>query len=131
MWGTDTCRCGVTCEPLFVEGIFRRKNTVLFLTEPRRRFFVFTESTFDGSQAAAPRDEGVAVRWAKHAVSVVSQFTRLSLRLGGTWPNGPLLVMLQFVGPSVLGGDENGTRGKTTSAPPIGLSGRSQRLFNP
>jgi hypothetical protein len=87
------------------------------LDEDGKQFFkLFQESSFEGSQAAALEMMKIAKRQTKHnQMFYVSQSLRLlavseSEKL--SWPNSPLLVILQLVDPSVLSGDE----GKSTTA---------------
>jgi hypothetical protein len=77
------------------------------LTEDMKRFFkLFEESTFEGSRAVALKMRKIAKRQTKHNqkfllchvfhVLVLSDLKMLS------WPNSPLLVMLQFIDPNVV-----------------------------
>jgi hypothetical protein len=79
--------------------------------EDKKRFFIlFTESTFEGSLAATREMKKIAKRQNKHnqiflllhglGVLVQSDSDMLS------WPNSPLLVMLQVFDTSVLLGEE-------------------------
>jgi hypothetical protein len=91
----------------------------LFETQERnlegnmKRFFkLFEESTFEESRAAARKMRKVAKRESKHNQEF-TLFDSLHLLIRSdsemlSWPNSPLLVMLQFVDPNVLAaGDEN------------------------
>jgi hypothetical protein len=93
------------------------------LNEGYKRFFeLFEESSFQGSQAAARKMKKHAKRQTK-----VNQYCLLfhSLRFlirsdlkMLSWPNSPLLVILQLVDPNVLCGDsgmplEEGETGET------------------
>jgi hypothetical protein len=75
-----------------------------------KRFFkLFQESTFEGSQAAAGEMKDIAKRQPKHNQKVLllhglRMLIRSNLEML-SWPNSPLLVMLQFVDPNVLHGD--------------------------
>jgi hypothetical protein len=78
-----------------------------FLDEDGKRFFkLFEESTFEGSQAAARKMKKIAKRQTKnkqkfllfHSLHLLACSDSAML----TWPNSPLLVMLQFVDPNVL-----------------------------
>jgi hypothetical protein len=83
------------------------------LVQDGKRFFkLFQESTFEGSQAAARKMKKIAKRHTKrgqrfllfhslHLLARSADSEKLS------WPNSPLLVLLQFVDPSVLTGDED------------------------
>jgi hypothetical protein len=82
-------------------------------TEDMTRFFkLFEESTFEGSRAAAQNMKKIA----KHQVKQNQKFLlirSLYLLLRSnlemlSWPNSPLLVMLHFVSPHVMSGDEAG-----------------------
>jgi hypothetical protein len=82
------------------------------LGEGKKRFFkLFEESTFEGSRATAQ----IMTRFAKRQRNPDKRFLlfhslRVLIRSSNSemlsWPNGPLLVMLQFVDPNVLFGDE-------------------------
>jgi hypothetical protein len=81
------------------------------LDEDAKRFFrLFQESTFEGSQAAARQMKKVARRQTKHHQKFLLLY---SLKFLGrsdsemlSWPNSPLLVLLQFVDPNMLSGNE-------------------------
>jgi hypothetical protein len=82
------------------------------LDENGKRFFkLFEESTFKGSRAAAKKMANIAKRQIKisqmdlvyHSLSVLVRSSNLEML---SWPNSPLLVMLQFVDPNELFGDE-------------------------
>jgi hypothetical protein len=87
------------------------------MDEHARRFFkLFQESTFEGSQAAARKMKAFANMQTKH---IQKCLLFLSLRILArcdskmlAWPNSPLLVMLQFVDPNVLSGDEDAPLGE-------------------
>jgi hypothetical protein len=77
-----------------------------------RRFFkLFEESTFEGSGAAALEMKKYAKRQDKyiqtfllfHSLKVVGRSNSEML----SWPNSPLLVLLQLVDPNILSGDES------------------------
>jgi hypothetical protein len=93
------------------------KDTSAVLTGVEKRFFeLFQESTFEGSRAAALEMKKIAKRQSKNNQKFLlfhSLFflVRSDLEIL-SWPNSPLLVMLQFVDPNVLSGDEQqgGTR---------------------
>jgi hypothetical protein len=82
------------------------------LTEHMKRFFkLFMESTFDGSRAAAQKmKEIVKLQTKQHQQFLL--FHSLNLLVTSSkskmlsWPNSPLLVMLHFVDPNVLDGNE-------------------------
>jgi hypothetical protein len=83
------------------------------LREDGKRFFkLFKESTFEGSQAAARKMKKIVKRQTKHNQKFML-FHSLVLLIHSSdsemlsWPNSPLLVLLQFVDPNVLFGDEN------------------------
>jgi hypothetical protein len=77
-----------------------------------KRFFkLFEESTLEGSQAAAREMRKIARRQTKyiqesflfHSLHVLVRCSKSEMLL---WPNSPLLVLLQFVDPSVLSAGE-------------------------
>jgi hypothetical protein len=101
------------------------KETERSLDYNRKRFFtLFTESTFEGRQAAARKMKKIAAGQTKryqqylllHSLYLLIHTDSEKL----LWPNSPLLVLLQFVDPTFFGirGDE------IQSAPQVGLSGR-------
>jgi hypothetical protein len=80
--------------------------------EGNKRFFkIFQESTFEGSRAAAQKMKKYAKRQTKqnqknlflHSSLFLTRFPSEML----SWPNSPLLVLLQFVDPNdlILGGE--------------------------
>jgi hypothetical protein len=82
------------------------------LTEDTKRFFkLFEESTFEGSRAAAQKMKKIAKRQTKrnqkflflHSFCVLVRCSVSDMLL---WPSSPLLVMLQFVDPNVLFGED-------------------------
>jgi hypothetical protein len=80
--------------------------------EDDKRFFkLFQESTFQGSRAAARKMKKIAKRQTKTGRKfLVFHSLRLLARSPSEmllWPNSPLLVMLQFVDPNMLSGDEH------------------------
>jgi hypothetical protein len=86
----------------------------LMLNEGKKRFFkLFEESTFEGSRAAAQSMTKFAKRQTKldkkvmlyHSVHFLVRSSNSEML---SWPNSPLLVMLQFVDPNELfGGEES------------------------
>jgi hypothetical protein len=81
------------------------------LDEGDKRFFkLFQESTKDGSRAAAQKMKKYAKRQSKykqkyllhHSLAILVRSSDSEMF---SWPNSPLLVMLQFLDPSVLLGD--------------------------
>jgi hypothetical protein len=82
------------------------------LGEDNKRFFkIFQESTFEGSQAAAQKMRKFAKRQSKHNQNFLLWYSLQFLILSDSQilsmpKNSPLLVMLQFVDPSVLFGDD-------------------------
>jgi hypothetical protein len=82
------------------------------LDEDDKRFFkLFEESTFEGSRAAARKMKKIAKRQIKHNQKLLL-FHSLHLLIRSekemlSWPNSPLLVLLQFVDPNVLSGYEH------------------------
>jgi hypothetical protein len=83
------------------------------LDEDGKRFFkLFEESTFEGSRAAARKMKKIAKRQTKQKQKLLLFHGLRFLVLSSnsemlSWPNSPLLVMLQFVDPNVLNGDED------------------------
>jgi hypothetical protein len=86
----------------------RFESMELRLGEETKRFFkLFEKSTFEGSQAAARE---MAIDQAQAEVSVVHGLhflVRFSDSEMLSWPNSPLLVLLQFVNPNILSGNED------------------------
>jgi hypothetical protein len=87
------------------------------LDEDGKRFFkLFEESTFEGSQASAQMMEKIAKRQTKETQKYLL-FLSLNVLIRSdsmmlSWPNSPLLVLLQFVDLNMLSGDalqEGGT----------------------
>jgi hypothetical protein len=80
------------------------------LNEDMKKFFkLFQESTLEGSQAAARKMKKIAKRQNKNTQKWLL-FHSLHLLIRSdlkmlSWPNSPLLVLLQFVNPSVLLGN--------------------------
>jgi hypothetical protein len=92
------------------EGFEREQRN---LDEGKKRFFkLFEESTFEGSRAAAQKMKKYAKRQTKQNQNfLLFQGLHLLIRFKSemlSWPNSPLLVMLQFFDPNVLSGDEGG-----------------------
>jgi hypothetical protein len=82
------------------------------LEEDSRRFFkLFEESTFEGSQAAARNMKKIAKRLTKHNQKIMLLHNLTFLIWSDSemllWPNSPFLVLLQFVDPNVLTGDDD------------------------
>jgi hypothetical protein len=83
-----------------------------YLDEDAKRFFkLFEESTFEGSRAAALKMKKYAKSQPKYN-QMILLFTSIRLLVHSdsemlSWPNSPLLVMLQFVDPNVMNGDEH------------------------
>jgi hypothetical protein len=85
------------------------------LDEEGKRFFkLFQESTFEGSQAATQKMKKYAKRQTKHNQNFLLfhslRFLACSDPKMLSWPNSPLLVILQFVDPNVLFGNEETSR---------------------
>jgi hypothetical protein len=92
---------------------FEAQERCLDMDKDLKRFFkLFQVSTFEGSRAAARKMKKIAERQTKHnqecllfhSLRVLVRFSDKEML---SWPNSPLLVMLQFVDPSVLSGDED------------------------
>jgi hypothetical protein len=82
------------------------------LDEDIKRFFkLFEESTFEGSQAVAQNMKKYAKEPTEnfqkflliHSLHFLARFPNTKML---SWPNSPLLVLLQFVNPNVLSGDD-------------------------
>jgi hypothetical protein len=83
-----------------------------YLDDDEKRFFkLFKESTKEGSRTAALEMSKIAKRTpAYNQMVLLFQSIRLLVHCDSemlSWPNSPLLVLLQFVDPSVLSGDDN------------------------
>jgi hypothetical protein len=92
-----------------LKEVFEEGNNLL--DEELERFFkLFQESTFEGSRAAAREMKKIAKRQTKpykqfllyHSLYVLIRSDSKML----SWPSSPLLVLLQFIDPSVLCVDE-------------------------
>jgi hypothetical protein len=85
------------------------------LTEHQKEFFkLFQESTFEGSQAAVRKMKKIAKRQTKNnkkglLFQSIHFLIRSDLKML-SWPNSPLLVMLQFVDPNLQSGNEEEAR---------------------
>jgi hypothetical protein len=91
--------------------------------EDKRFFKLFEESSLEESRAAALEMKQIAERQTKHN-QIFLLFYSLHFLLRSdlemlSWPNSPLLVMLQFVDPNVLTGyeDEPLQEGETRQTP--------------
>jgi hypothetical protein len=76
-------------------------------SEGQRFFKLFQESAFEGSRAAALEMKKIAKRQPKHNQKfLLFHGIHLLIRCSNSemlsWPNSPLLVMLQFIDPNVL-----------------------------
>jgi hypothetical protein len=95
-----------TAVSICVKEAFERSERIL--TEDTKRFFkLFEESTFKGSRAAARKMREIAERQTniqRKALLVHSLhfLVRFSDSVMLSWPNSPLLGLLQFVDPIVL-----------------------------
>jgi hypothetical protein len=102
--GTHTRR-SIDLKDAFEEG---KRN----LDEDGKRFFkLFQESTLEGSQAAARKMRKIAKRQTKYnqkyMLFLSLHFLARSNSKMLSWPNSPLLVLLQFVDANVLSGPEH------------------------
>jgi hypothetical protein len=92
------------------EGL--REEERSFNDDIRQFFKLFTESTFEGSQAAARKMKKIVAREIKHnRKCLLFHSLRLLIHADSEmllWPNSPLLVLLQSVDPNVLPGQEAG-----------------------
>jgi hypothetical protein len=82
------------------------------LDEVDRRFFkLFQVSTFEGSRAAARNMKKFANKLIKHNQKALLFYSLYLLDHSNSemllWPNSPLLVLLQLVGPNVWSGNED------------------------
>jgi hypothetical protein len=90
--------------------------------EDDKQFFkLFEESTFEGSRAAARKMKKIIKRQYYLMLHSLRLLVRSSNSEMFSWPNSPLLVLLQFVEPSVvLFGDEAGPlQGGVSKATPL------------
>jgi hypothetical protein len=101
--------------------------------EDEKRFFkLFEESTFEGSQAAALEMRKFAKRLCKenqtfllfHSLEFLIRSSNSEML---SWPNSPLLVLLQLVDPNVLNRDEDTPlqEGQTRETPLLMLADRA------
>jgi hypothetical protein len=99
-----------------------------------KRFFkLFRESTFEGSQAAALEMKEIAKRQTKHnqqhlllnSLLFLSRYDSEML----SWPNSPLLVMLQFVDPNMLSGEGTPLHHSADLADPFDFSTHKKQLI--
>jgi hypothetical protein len=90
----------------------RLNETKHSLKDDTKRFFkLFTESTFEGSETAARKMKEIVFRKTKnnrkcflfHSLYLLIHTDSEKL----IWPNSPLLVLLQFVGPNVSPGPDH------------------------
>jgi hypothetical protein len=93
----------------------RFEGSEQMFNEDMKRFFnLFEESTFEGSRAAARKMKKIAKRQTKIDQKFMLIHSLLFLVRSDSemlsWPNSPLLVLLQFVDPNVLSGDEHEPR---------------------
>jgi hypothetical protein len=100
-----------TAVSICVKEAFERSERIL--TEDTKRFFkLFEESTFKGSRAAARKMREIAERQTNiqrkallvHSLHFLVRFSDSEML---SWPNSPLLVLLQFVDRNVLTEDED------------------------
>jgi hypothetical protein len=101
---------------------FEGNDRIVDENEDGKLFFkLFTESTFEGSRAAARKMKEIAKRQTKqnqkfklfHSLYFLIHHPNSEML---SWPNSPLLVMLQFVDSNVMSGDDNAAlqgRGET------------------
>jgi hypothetical protein len=99
-----------TDRPSHVKEQFERNERSL--DEDMKQFFkLFTESTFEGSHAAARKMKKIAKRQTKQNQKFLFFYSLRFLIHSDSgmlsWPNSPLLVLLQLVNPNVLSGDED------------------------
>jgi hypothetical protein len=96
------------------EEQFERKEQKL--EESDKRFFkLFQESTFEGRRAAAQKMKKYAKRQTRqnqkfllqHSLHFLVRFSNSEML---SWPKSPIPVMLEFIDPNVLFGQEGGTK---------------------
>jgi hypothetical protein len=83
-----------------------------YLDEGQKRFFkLFEESTFEGSQAAVQKMKKFAESQTKYNQEFLLFHSLYCLIHSDnkmlSWPNSPLLVLLQLIDPNLLSGDED------------------------
>jgi hypothetical protein len=88
------------------------KETERSFNDDIRQFFkLFTESTFEGSKAAARKMKKIAARQTKHNQKIMFFYNSYFLLHTESekllWPNSPLLVLLKFFDPNVVQGNEH------------------------
>jgi hypothetical protein len=100
-----------TAVPICVKEAFERSERIL--TEDTKRFFkLFKESTFEGRRVAARKMREITERQTNnqrrvllfHSLHFLVRFSDSEML---SWPNSPLLVLLQFVNPHMLSGNED------------------------
>jgi hypothetical protein len=101
-----------TIRSIHMKELFERQESCL--DEEDKRFFkLFEESTFEGSRAAAGKMTEIVKRQHKvnHMFLLFHSFYILARSKSEmlSWPNSPLRVLLQFVDPNVMSGDEDAT----------------------
>jgi hypothetical protein len=92
------------------------------LDEDAKRFYeLFQESTFEGSRAAARKMKKIAKRQNKHNQKFLLLHSLTSLAFSDSemlsWPNSPLLVLLQFVDPNMLSRHASSQEGQDIVTP--------------
>jgi hypothetical protein len=100
-----------------LKGLY--EETERSIDEDGKRFFkLFTQSTFEGSQAAARKMKKIVVRETRHSRKALLFHSLFLLILADSekllWPNSPLLVLLQFFDPNMLPGNEHGDENRFT-----------------
>jgi hypothetical protein len=101
-----------TRQQSYVKEQFEEEKEAL-IGGDKRFFKLFTESTFEGSRAAALKMKKIAKQHPKQNQSfLLLHSLHLLIRVSKSemlsWPNSPLLVLLQFVHPNALSaGDED------------------------
>jgi hypothetical protein len=95
---------------IYIKQGFERNERIL--DEDLKRFFkLFQESTFEGSRAAALEMKKIAKRQFKRTQQFLLSYSLYLLARSDpemlSWPNSPLLVMLQFVDLNMMSGDED------------------------
>jgi hypothetical protein len=110
-----------TSKQIWLKDVFEEDQRDI--DEEMKRFFkLFQKSTQDGSRAAALEMKEIARRQTKHQKGLFFHGLRLLIRSNSemlSWPTSPLLVLLQFLDPSVLSGDEDTPlqEGETSATP--------------
>jgi hypothetical protein len=110
--GDMQVRCGRHTEGMKARQEAFEKIQGFFGEEIKRFFKLFDESTFEGSRAAAREMKKIVKRQPEdhqklllfHSLYFLVHFNHSEML---SWPNSPLLVLLQLVDPNVLSGEDD------------------------